>query len=83
LPNSVAVGARSTGEAVVAIPQQSLSRLSTRGRLTPVATPPTGGQVGYLGFTTRDVGYAIVDAKGLWRTDDGAETWRQLDISTP
>jgi photosystem II stability/assembly factor-like uncharacterized protein len=83
LPNSVTVGARSTGEAVVAIPQQPLSRLSTAGTLTAVSDPPTGGDVDYLGFTSRDVGYAIVGGTTLWRTDDGAETWRPLDITTP
>jgi photosystem II stability/assembly factor-like uncharacterized protein len=82
LPNSVSVGARSTGEAVVAIPQQPLSRLTTDGALTAVTEPPSGDSVDYLGFTTRDIGYAIVGVN-LWRTDDGAETWRKLDITTP
>jgi hypothetical protein len=82
LPNSVSVGARSTGEAVLAVPTQPIARLDVTGTVSAVAAPPTGGDVGYLGFTTRDVGYAIVGS-ALWRTDDGAETWRQLDIKTP
>ena len=52
------------------------------GTTTQVAQPPSGDGAGYLGFTTRDVGYAIVGF-ALWRTDDGAETWRRLDIATP
>jgi hypothetical protein len=82
LPNSVSVGARSTGEAVLAIPTQPVARLDLTGKVSAVADPPTEGDVGYLGFTTRDVGYAIVGS-ALWRTDDGAATWRQLDIATP
>jgi photosystem II stability/assembly factor-like uncharacterized protein len=82
LPNSVSVGARSTGEAVLAIPTQPVARLDLTGKVSAVADPPTEGDVGYLGFTTRDVGYAIVGS-ALWRTDDGAETWRRLDIATP
>jgi hypothetical protein len=82
LPNSVSVGARSKGEAVLAVPTQPVARLDLAGTVTAVAEPPTDGDVGYLGFTTRDVGYAIVGSV-LWRTDDGAETWRRLDIATP
>ncbi len=82
LPNTVTVGARSTGEAVLAVPTQPVARLDVTGKVSAVADPPTEGDVGYLGFTTRDVGYAIVGS-ALWRTDDGAETWRQLDIATP
>jgi hypothetical protein len=82
LPNSVSVGARSTGQAVLGVPQQPLSLLALDGRLSQVQSAPTGDFVGYLGFTSRDVGYAIVGST-LWRTDDGAETWRQLDIATP
>ena len=82
LPNSVSVGARMPDEAVVAIPQQPLSRLSADGRLAAVSDPPTGGgDVGYLGFTSGDVGYAVVGS-ALWRTDDGAETWHRLEITT-
>jgi hypothetical protein len=84
LPNSVVVGARASGEAVVVTgPEEPLARLRADGALIPVVTPPvTGVAPGYLGFTTRDVGYAIVGSM-LWRTDDGAETWQRLDIATP
>ncbi len=82
LPNSVVVGARSTGEAVLGVPQQPLARLALNGSLTEVAKPPTGDLMSYLGFTDRNVGYAIVGSD-LWRTDDGAETWHRLAIVTP
>jgi hypothetical protein len=81
LPNSVAVGARSTGEAVIGIPQQPLVRLASNGKTSAVVSPPSGGDGGYsyLGFTNRDVGYAIlVGDTSLWRSDDGAATWRAL-----
>jgi hypothetical protein len=83
LPNSVQVGARSTREAMIAVPQRDLSRLSVTGRLNSVVTPPTGGEIDYIGFTTRYVGYAIVDGSTLWRTVDGAVNWTRLDIATP
>ncbi len=82
LPNSVSVGARGPGEAVVAVPQQPLSRLASDGTLVPTASAPTGGDVSYLGFTTRDIGYAVVGTE-LWRTEDGAETWHRLDVASP
>jgi photosystem II stability/assembly factor-like uncharacterized protein len=34
----------------------------------------------YIGFTTPAVGYAI-NAGSLWRSDDGGETWRRLQIT--
>jgi hypothetical protein len=81
LPNSIAVGARSPSEAVVAIAQRPLSRLATDGRLTAVrSAPPGDGTASYIGFTTREVGYAIVGTR-LWRTDDGAATWHRLDLA--
>ena len=40
---------------------------------------PTGEQASYVGFTTPSIGYAIVGT-GLWRTEDGGNTWRQLQI---
>lgn len=82
LPNSVVVGARGTGEAVLGVPTLPLARLAMNGSLTEVAKPPTGELVSYLGFTNRNVGYAIIDS-ALWRTDDGAGTWHRLDITTP
>jgi hypothetical protein len=83
LPNSVQLGARSTSEAIMAIPQQPLSRLSLTGKTTGVVTSPTGSGVDYLGFTTRYVGYAIVDGSTLWHTVDGAVNWTKVDITTP
>jgi len=81
LPNSVALGARTAGEAVVVLsPEEPLTKLSADGSLSPVRRPPvTGSAVSYLGFTNRDIGYAVV-GDGLWRTDDGGDTWRQLSI---
>jgi photosystem II stability/assembly factor-like uncharacterized protein len=81
LPNSVAVGARSTGQAMIGIPQQPLARLNSDGTQSSVTSPPSGADGGYeyLGFTNRDVGYAIVVGDtALWRTDDGGDTWRAL-----
>jgi hypothetical protein len=82
LPNSVVVGARSNGAAVLAVadPDQPLSLLSGDGSLTAVRRPPLdSATVGYLGFTSRDVGYAVV-ADGVWRTEDGGDTWRKLTL---
>jgi hypothetical protein len=65
---------------VVLSPEEPLTTLSADGSLRPVRTPPvTGSAVSYLGFTNRDIGYAVV-GDGLWRTDDGGDTWRQLSI---
>jgi hypothetical protein len=82
LPNSVAVGARSLRQAIVSLgPEEPLSRLSTDGTDNPVPDPPTTGvATTYLGFTTPDVGYAIVGTR-LWRTDDGGDTWTLAQIS--
>jgi hypothetical protein len=81
LPNSVAVGARTSREAIVSLgPEEPLSRLSTDGTAIAVPDPPTAGvDTSYLGFTTPDVGYAIVGTR-LWRTVDGGGTWSLLRV---
>jgi hypothetical protein len=81
LPNSILVGARTDGDAIVATgAADALQRLSAVGDLsTLVSPPPSGSSVEYLGFTTPDVGYAIVGGD-LWRTEDGGDSWRKLAL---
>jgi hypothetical protein len=81
LPNSIVVGARTDKDSIVATgAADSLQRLSAGGDLSTLgAPPPSGSSVEYLGFTTPDVGYAIVGG-GLWRTDDGGDSWRDLGL---
>jgi hypothetical protein len=81
VPNSAALGARTDGEALVGQGvDPPLARVSADGTLTPLTSLPTGQQASYVGFTTPSIGYAIVGAD-LWRTEDGGDTWRQLQIS--
>lgn len=78
LPNSGSLGARSTSTAVV----------STPGRATEVAGDTGSDQATvkglkeprYVGFTTDRVGYIVDAAGGLFRTTDGADTWRRVTI---
>ncbi len=80
LPNSVSVGARSNGTAVLVVPGEPLALLSADGSLTAVRQPPSDSfAVGYVGFTSGDVGYAVM-ADDLWRTEDGGDTWRRLTL---
>jgi hypothetical protein len=81
MPNSVAVGARTSREAIVSLgPEEPLTRLSTDGTTNAVHDPPTAGvATTYIGFTTPDVGYAIVGTR-LWRTDDGGGTWTPVRV---
>ncbi|MGH8894118.1 MAG: hypothetical protein ACRDWY_12580, partial [Actinomycetes bacterium] len=81
LPNSVQVAARTARDAIVSVgPEQPLRRLTSNGELAPVAKPPvTGVQTDYVGFTSPDVGYALVGTE-LWRTDDGGDVWAPIRI---
>jgi photosystem II stability/assembly factor-like uncharacterized protein len=81
LPNSLTIGARGADDALLASdPAQPLFDLQSDGTQVAVSKPPTtGAHIDYLGFTTDDVGYAVV-TEGLWRTDDGGDTWRKLAI---
>jgi hypothetical protein len=82
LPNSILVGARTDNDSIVATgAADPLQRMSAAGILTTLGSPPpSGSEVDYLGFTTPDVGYAII-AGGLWRTVDGGDTWAHMQIS--
>lgn len=78
----IAIGAHGSGEAIVSVSPDVFLRLTSGGEPLPSATiekPPGGGVADYIGFTTLSVGYAIT-SDGLWRTDDGGEIWRQLQI---
>jgi photosystem II stability/assembly factor-like uncharacterized protein len=81
-PNSLALGARGASDALLALgANEPLSDLHADGTQQPVSRPPdVGATIGYLGFTTVSVGYAI-DGTNLWRTDDGGDTWTRLHIS--
>jgi photosystem II stability/assembly factor-like uncharacterized protein len=81
-PNSLALGARGASDALLALgANEPLSDLYADGTQQPVSRPPdAGATIGYLGFTTVRVGYAI-DGTNLWRTNDGGDTWTRLHIS--
>jgi photosystem II stability/assembly factor-like uncharacterized protein len=82
VPNSAALGARTDREALVGQGVDPvLTRVSTDGTLTPLPDLPArdGATAEYVGFTTPDVGYMIL-VSGLYRTDDGGNTWRKLAI---
>ena len=81
LPNSVSVGARMPDEAVVGSPSNRCHGSRPTVGWPPCPTRRPAAAVGYLGFTSGDVGYAVVGS-ALWRTDDGAETWHRLEITT-
>ncbi len=79
LPNSIAVGARTTGEAVIGLGSE-LQRLGADGGTTPLTGVPVDkGAISYVGFTNRQVGYAISGSR-LLRTDDGGTSWAALTI---
>ena len=79
-PNSMVVGARSPSEALLWLGNGGtpLSHLTSSGTLTPVASPGTG--ITWMGFTTKDIGYAITccSIQTLLRTDDGGDTWTDV-----
>jgi photosystem II stability/assembly factor-like uncharacterized protein len=80
VPNNAALGARTDNEALVGMGVDPvLTRVSADGTLSPLPDlpPRDGAQATYVGFTTPDVGYAILTS-GLYRTDDGGNTWRKL-----
>jgi hypothetical protein len=81
LPNSLLVGARTDGDAIVyAGVAGSFQRLSADGTLSDLASPPPGDSSGeFIAFTTPQVGYAEVGG-ALYRTDDGGDTWRKLAL---
>ena len=41
--------------------------------------PGNNFAVGYVGFTSGDVGYAVM-ADDLWRTEDGGDSWHRLAL---
>lgn len=85
MPNSLALGAHGQDDALLGFgPGDPLIDVSADGGTRAISRPPpTGRQAGYLGsylaFTDLDVGYAIV-ADGLWRTEDGGDSWAALPI---
>jgi hypothetical protein len=81
LPNSILVGARTDGDAIVSTgASDPLQRMSVVGDLSTLGSPPPSGSgVEYLGFTTPAVGYAIIGG-GLWRTEDGGDSWHNLGL---
>jgi len=82
LPNSVQAGARDAGHAVLGEPQTGLLLVDATGRV--LATTPFGaGDVTSVGFTTPDVGYAVVDegtTSRLLRTTDGGLHWSEVTV---
>jgi hypothetical protein len=83
VPNIAALGARTDREALVGLGiDPVLTRVSADGTVGPLPNlPPRDGALAeYVGFTTPDVGYMIL-VSGLYRTDDGGNTWRKLAIS--
>lgn len=81
LPNIAVVGARTARDALISLgAEQPLRRLGADGTLQNLRRPPTtGADTTYIGFTSRDVGYAIVGQR-LWRTADGGDSWTTLNI---
>jgi photosystem II stability/assembly factor-like uncharacterized protein len=81
LPNQAVVGARTESDALLALaPNTPFYRVQSDGSGAPVKqSPTTSGATSYIGFTTRNVGYAITGEQ-LWRTDDGGNTWKLMRI---
>jgi hypothetical protein len=81
LSNQTVVGARTDTDALIgADPKLSITRLLTSGVVKEVSRPPTAGALpAYVGFTSAEVGYTIMDGK-LWRTKDGGDTWKLVRI---
>jgi hypothetical protein len=80
LPNQAVIGARTASDAVLSLgPSEPFYRIQSDGSGAAVKQSPTGGDTGYIGFTSRTVGYAVTNNK-LWRTDDGGDTWTKLKI---
>jgi hypothetical protein len=80
-PNSLALGARGPGDAILALSaSQPIVDLHADGTQQHVSRPPDlGASIDYLGFTSPSVGYAI-DGTHLWRTSDGGNTWTRLAV---
>lgn len=82
--NSTVVGARGAGTAVFASGGE-LYRVGTDGDVDRAeSASPGGGNVRYIGFTTRKVGYALLDRPtpaALLRTADGGRSWSVVRYS--
>lgn len=82
--NSTVVGARGAETAVFASGGQ-LYRVRTDGSIDRAeSASPGGGNVRYVGFTTRKVGYALLDRPtpaALLRTTDGGRSWSVVRYS--
>ncbi|MGH3096903.1 MAG: hypothetical protein ACRDMV_13010 [Streptosporangiales bacterium] len=79
-PNATAIGARTDGRAVLAA-GGGIYGVSTGGAVHRRETPnaPAGATFAFVGFTTPQMGYAVLDetsTDSLWRTVDGGRTWR-------
>jgi hypothetical protein len=81
LPNSAVIGAHTAQDALLALgPEEPLRRVGADGTLRDLRHPPTtGADTTYIGFTSRDVGYAII-GDSLWRTTDGGDNWAAMNL---
>jgi hypothetical protein len=71
------LGARSRGEAVVAVPGEAVAV----GRAGTSTTKVPGlGDPAFAGFTTERVGYILDLSGGLFRTTDGGTSWRLVEV---
>lgn len=78
--NATAIGARTDGRAVLAAGGH-IYAVSATGAVHRQDTPeaPAGATFAFVGFTTPQLGYAVLDettTDSLWRTVDGGRTWR-------
>jgi len=82
LSNSVLVAPRDAGSALLGFGSDGLAVVSSTGKV--VSKTDVGGAPTWVGFTTPDVGYAIVsrdtDATGLVRTTDAGATWTTVSF---
>ncbi len=75
---AAALGARSDGQAVVAVPGKALvvseSDQPAQAKVEGLGTPT------YAGFTSDQVGYILDMNGGLFRTTDGGSTWEPVQV---
>jgi hypothetical protein len=78
-----ALASRTAGELFTYTAARGLARQRVGGAATVVTRPDASPPVTYVGFSTRQVGFAVPATGGVWRTDDGGATWAVLPISRP
>ncbi len=72
-----AIGAHGVDDAFVLGAQGQVVRVATHAAPAAVAASPRGGGT-FVGFTNSRVGYAVLTAGRVWRTDDAGVTWHEL-----